>query len=202
MKVYCSHKELGCEWIGELGLLPQHLNIDQEMPGCLFQSIECSFCSESIQRQYLGEHKSDKCPKRPYSCDYCNNYESTCEDVTTNHWPVCPSRPLPCPNECDVYPERQARDTHIDRECPLAIIDCSFNYAGCREKLRRKDMDDHIATNLAMHMSLQADKHHQELQKLLEQQHDLQEQLKRQNEIIMEQKRELEEYKQEKNMLE
>ena len=208
MKVYCSHKERGCEWIGELGKLSQHLNIDQEMPGCLFQSIECSFCNESIQRQNIGEHKSDKCPKRPYSCDYCNNYESTCEDVTTNHWPVCPSRPVPCPNKCGMYPEQQALDTHIDQECPLAIIDCSFRYAGCREKLCRKDMADHVATTLAMHMSLQADNHHQELQKLqeqikqqneiiMEQQRDFQEQLIRQNEIIMEQKRELEEHKRE-----
>ena len=30
MKVYCSHKELGCEWIGDLGKLLQHLNIQNK----------------------------------------------------------------------------------------------------------------------------------------------------------------------------
>ena len=189
MKVYCSHKEFGCEWVGELGKLAQHLNDQQESPGCLFSCIECSFCNEIFQRQNLQEHKAEKCPKRPYSCDYCNNYESTCNDVTTNHWPICPSRPVPCPNECGVYPERKTLDTHIDQDCPLAVIDCAFRYAGCHERIYRKDMADHVAANLAMHMSLQAISYHQELQ-------TLQEQLKQQNEIIIRQKKELEECKQ------
>ncbi len=126
-----------------------------------------------------------------YSCDYCNNYKSTCEDVTTNHWPICPSRPVPCPNKCGVYPERQALDIHINQECLLAVIDCFFRYAGCRERLCQKDMIDHniIAINLTMHMCLQANNYHQELQKF-------QELLKQQNEIIAKQQKGLEECKQ------
>ena len=93
-------------------------------------------------------------------------YESTCEDVTTNHWPVCPSRPVPCPNECGIYPERQNLDSHLDKACPLTVIDCSFSYAGCNERLSRKDMPDHIIQSLALHMSLQATSHQQELIKL------------------------------------
>ena len=188
MKVHCCHKERGCEWVGDLGKLAQHLNDQQEFPGCSFVCIECPFCNESFQRQYLQEHKADKCHQRPYSCDYCNNYKSTCENVTTNHWPVCPCRPVPCPNECGIYPEREALDEHIDKDCPLAVIDYAFKYAGCHERLYRKDMPDHTATNLAMHMSLQAISHHRELQ-------NLQEQLKQQNDIITKQQRELEECK-------
>jgi TNF receptor-associated factor 4 len=74
-------------------------------------------------------------------------------------------------------------------DCPLAVIDCAFKYAGCHERLCRKDMADHVATNLGMHMSLQAMNYHQELQKL-------QEQLKQQNEIIAKQQKELEEFNQ------
>ena len=128
MKVYCCNKEFGCEWIGELGSLTQHLNTESDTSNqvfevsCLFTSIGCLFCGEIFQRKDLGEHKSNKCPKRPYSCDYCNNYEPTCEDVTTNHWPVCPSRPVPCPNQCGVYPERQNLDLHMDKECPLTVV--------------------------------------------------------------------------------
>ncbi len=41
-----------------------------------------------------------------------------------------------------------------------------YKSAGCCERLCRKDMRDHVATNLAnsMHMSLQANNYHQELQ--------------------------------------
>ena len=28
LHVYCCHKEAGCEWVGELGRLPQHLNAE------------------------------------------------------------------------------------------------------------------------------------------------------------------------------
>ena len=45
-------------------------------------------------------------------------------------------------------------------------IDYSFKYAGCCEKLPRKDMPDHITQSLALHMSLQATNHQQELKKL------------------------------------
>ena len=162
MKVYCCKKEFRCEWIGELGSLTQHLNTESDTSdqvfevSCLFTSIGCLFCGEIFQRKDLGEHKSNKCPKHPYSCDYCNNYEPTCEDVTTNHWPVCPSRPVPCPNQCGVYPERQNLDSHTDKECPFTVVveDCSFKYAGCMKRLHRKDAYDHFANNLAKHMSL------------------------------------------------
>ena len=76
MKVYCPQKELGCEWIGELISLPQHLNTANEskqLVGCSFAVIECTFCGDDIQRKDLEEHKTHKCPQRPYSCDYCND---------------------------------------------------------------------------------------------------------------------------------
>jgi hypothetical protein len=46
------------------------------------------------------------------------------------------------------------------------MISCSFNYAGCEEKLPRKDMPAHISDSLAVHMSLQALHHQKELNEL------------------------------------
>ena len=81
MKVYCSNKGLGCKWIGELGSLSLNLNTeteisDQEASYCLFASLGCVFCGNKFLRKELGEHKSNRCPKRPYSCDYCNDFMS------------------------------------------------------------------------------------------------------------------------------
>ena len=41
LQVYCSYKEAGCEWVGELGELAKHLNDDFKLDnykssGCLF----------------------------------------------------------------------------------------------------------------------------------------------------------------------
>jgi TNF receptor-associated factor 4 len=109
LQVYCCHKEAGCKWVGELGGLPQHLNIinfreGDRLIGCQLVDIGCMFCGEDIQRKDLKEHEEDICPERPYSCEYCKEYESSHCDVIFNHWPECPFRPVPCPNGCGTPP--------------------------------------------------------------------------------------------------
>jgi TNF receptor-associated factor 4 len=135
------------------------------LSGCRLAKITCAFCSEDIQRKDLNEHEEENCTKRPYSCEYCGDYKSIFEDVTTNHWPECRSRPVSCPNECGVSPKFELLDVHVEK-CPLQVIDCPFKYAGCKERLPQKDMPDHITQSLALHMSLQATSHQQELKKL------------------------------------
>ena len=169
MSVYCPQKELGCEWIGKLIDLPGHLKIiddSQQLEGCPFAFLECTFCGDGIQRKNLKEHKMHKCPLRPYSCEYCDDYESTYEDVTTNHQPVCPSRPVPCPNQCGSSPKLNMLKEHLEKECPLQMVTCMFQFAGCCEKLPRQDMSDHLTESLALHMSLQATSYQQEFEKL------------------------------------
>ena len=91
-----------------------------------------------------------------------HEYSSTCKDVTDNHWPIFPSRSIPCPNECGKYPLRKDVETHLANECPLAV--CS---AMPVVKLRPLDRQDIMAAHsLALHMSLQATSHQQELEKL------------------------------------
>ena len=172
LQVFCSHKEAGCDWVGELGSLPQHLNVNckdevsARLSGCTFAQLQCIHCKEAIKRQNITKHETDQCLERPYSCDYCHEYSSTCKDVTDNHWPICHSRSIPCPNKCGKYPLRKDVETHLANECPLAVVECSFNYAGCKVKIPRQDMATHIAESLANHMSLQAISHKQQLKVL------------------------------------
>ena len=50
--VYCSHKGEGCKWVGELGELDRHLNLqpppDKLLVGCHFSEIGCTYCSDSV----------------------------------------------------------------------------------------------------------------------------------------------------------
>ena len=96
------------------------------------------------------------CLKRKVTCTCCNDYESTFEDVTTNHTPICPSGVV----------QRKNVENHLNSTCPLEVVNCSFSYAGCEERLPRKDMPAHINESLAVHMSLQAVSHQQQLEKL------------------------------------
>ena len=158
LRVFCVHRKLGCEWDGELGELDRHLNLqpppEKLLKGCQFSEVECTLCLQPFQRRYLQAHQSDDCPKRPFACQHCNQHEATFEEVTQSHWPVCPSFPLPCPNNCDLVLQRQELEQHVRYDCPITPVYCDFYMSGCGEVLPRRDMPSHITTNIDGHLSL------------------------------------------------
>ena len=105
--VYCSHKGDGCEWVGELRELEKHLNLQPSpetlLLGCQFLKVKCKYCVHSFQRRYVGNHQTSKCCKRPFTCEHCNAYNSTYENVTKNHWPRCGFFPVACPQKCGLH---------------------------------------------------------------------------------------------------
>ena len=184
-QVRCPHRELGCEWVGELGKLDQHLNTDpqpeRQLEGCPFTSIKCIHCKDHMRRHVIAGHQNG-CPKRPYSCEYCKEYKSTFEDVA-NHWAECKCYLLPCPNNCHPLGsgiERQNLGHHVKEECPLAVVECDFHYAGCGVKLQRKDMAGHMKDESMVHISLLAAENQRLTKRLLERDEKMQ-QLMQQN---------------------
>ena len=163
-RVYCCQRGEGCDWVGELGELDRHLNL-QPLPekllvGCQFSEVDCTYCVQPFQRRYVHAHQSDDCPKRPYACQHCDKYaatfKATYEEVTQNHWPVCPFFPLSCPNNCDLelVLQRQEVEHHVSQDCPLTLVLCDFHMVGCKAHLTRRDMPSHISENLTGHTSL------------------------------------------------
>ena len=159
-QVHCINKKLGCQWVGELGELDNHLNSkppqDKQLEGCQFTQVLCLHCFKPFQRSDIVIHQNDQCLERPFSCEYCEEYDSSFEDVTTNHWPVCGSYPVQCPNKCSSETmERRNLESHIANDCPLTIIDCDFKGIGCEVRVPRKDLSTHLTEALVAHMSLQ-----------------------------------------------
>ena len=174
-RVYCPHRLHGCEWEGELGRLDEHLNSDplpeRQLKGCLFAVIECLHCKEGIRRDKIAGHQLERCPKRPYMCEYCAEYKSTFEDVAHSHWPECKCFLLPCPNECTPSGsglQRQDLDLHVKEECPLTVMQCELHHAGCEMMLPREDMADHMKKDSIAHISLLAAENHRLSKRLLE----------------------------------
>ena len=153
-----------------MGAILEHLNLDPSSgdreSGCPFYEIECLFCKTKFQRKFVNDHEKKDCLQRPFKCACCDDYESTFEDVTTKHVSVCPRRLVACANECGETLQCKDLAGHLETTCPLHMIECSFRYAGCEEKLPRKDMPAHIKDNLAEHMSLQAISTQQQLEKI------------------------------------
>ena len=159
-KVHCTNKKQGCQWVGELGELEKHLNSnpsqDKQLEGCQFTEVQCLHCSMSFQRSNVEVHQNDECLKRPFSCEYCKDHDSTYEDVTTSHWPVCGSYPVQCPNKCgNETIERHNLDSHVTNDCPLTIVNCDFKHVGCKVRLPRRDLPTHLKESLVPCVSLQ-----------------------------------------------
>ena len=105
-------------------------------------------------RKEIENHKKNECSYRQVKCPYCD-LEGTYKDITTDvhHHDKCPSFPLPCPNNCgesDI--ERKDVEAH-KQVCPNEMVKCSFFVAGCCE-LKRKDLEDHVASNEKQHLDL------------------------------------------------
>ena len=158
-RVYCSYRSEGCEWFGEIRQLQNHLNSkptedEKRLDGCQYVQLPCLHCSELIQRMNLQVHESDQCPKRPYTCEFCQAFSSNYEDITTNHWSECGSYPLPCPMGCAQSIERRDFHSHVSTTCTYKMVECDFAKVGCTVMLPRKDMPGHFTENLAHHMTL------------------------------------------------
>ena len=145
-----------CDWVGQLGQLDNHLNLDpppeKQLKGCRFAEIKCKFCHKLFLRQQLNTHQQRDCPKRPFKCKYCG-HKDTHERGITDHVPMCPKHPMPCPN-CQQPYERQTLEHHINEKCPLTPVPCDYHVVGCEVKLARQDMQDHIKKEMMTHVSL------------------------------------------------
>ena len=150
LEVWCSHEKEGCEWRGELQKLNEHVNQDpspeSQLNGCEYAAVTCIYkCGEWFQRRHIAIHQNEQCLGRPYTCDYCQDYTSTFNDVTEIHYLQCGKYPVACPNDCGVDKmEQQDLEGHLRDKCPLALVDCPFHYAGCETKLPRKNLPEHM----------------------------------------------------------
>ena len=93
LKVVCSKKAAGCDWVGSLGDLDSHVSVANS--NCQFVSVNCSNnCGETVQRKLLAIHLANNCLKRPYSCEYCQ-LKSTYEEIRDKHTHTCVYK-VPC----------------------------------------------------------------------------------------------------------
>ena len=157
LKVRCSYKSAGCEWVGELGQLDNHLKLGSVEGQCHFVDVQCPLeCGQSLKRRNLNKHQANECPKRPFTCQYCE-YESTHEKVVSDHWPKCQRYPKVCPNECSTDEiEHRFLQHHLQEECPLEKIPCEFSFAGCPVKVERKSMKEHLDKSKDEHLKMTA----------------------------------------------
>lgn len=164
-KVWCSERDEGCNWSGELRELTAHLNsepvYERRLFGCDYVKVECPLCSVFMQRGALQKHETQECDYRQHVCEFCTEYKSTYVDVI-KHQNECPLQPILCPYNCGVTVQRKNLENHRKNECELRPPDkvpCEFSFAGCSEMVPPDQMMEHLGANLRDHLSLVATSH-------------------------------------------
>ena len=163
LHIRCTNSKKGCDWVGEMGGLEDHLKSDK---GCGFVIVECSnrsrdimdkLCGKSLERRHLASHQKNECKYRPYTCEYCG-HKDTFERIAIGifirrvfvkhvqlppHYDECNEYPLKCSNKCGKNNIKR-RDMKVHHDfCPLEPLKCPFNASDCCYKILRKDMEGH-----------------------------------------------------------
>ena len=148
LKVRCPNKSLGCKWVGELGSLDRHLSQNSVEGECQFVTVACPYsCGDDLQRCQLEGHKTNDCPNRPFTCQYCD-HKATYIAVTNEHLPICTKYPVECPNKslsCQWTGERGDLDQHLNEssvegECQFVTVACPYS---CGDDFQRCQLKKH-----------------------------------------------------------
>ena len=166
--IYCRNKEKGCEWMGEVNDLEDHL---EKSNGCQYVDVRCPDCNTELERHQLIDHVIIECPVQIVDCRFCFT-TGTREFIEGQHKLDCF---VSCPNKCGI--ERisgEDLDEH-KKICPSAIVQCDYHAMGCEcGSMVRRDMEVHSKENVIEHLLLTRnflDKTAQEYQDFKEQ-HD------------------------------
>ncbi|XP_065916948.1 putative leucine-rich repeat-containing protein DDB_G0290503 [Dysidea avara] len=138
LHVFCTNKEKGCEWQGEVNNIVSHVT---NSDGCQFEEVICTNgCRMCVQRQYLSSHVEDECVCRMVDCQYCH-ITGEHQLIEGEHKDQCPKFPIACPNKCEVDNiSREDIDEHR-KMCPLEEVTCPND---CETSLQRRYIHTHI----------------------------------------------------------
>lgn len=129
-------------------------HLEKHLAQCQFATAPCPHCQQAVRISYLEEHKIIECPRRPVSCPDC--LACFVYEEKELHEQQCPFTSIKC-QYCDMVLIRDQMDTHCDTDCPKAPIACNFSAFGCKERMQRRDLAQHMQEFTQMHMRYMAD---------------------------------------------
>ena len=134
LQVKCLNSKQGCKWQGDLGDCDDHMTNK-----CLAEATPCPMkCGLRGQRHKMRDHTNKECKLRPFPCRHCGR-EGVFDLITTSHYTICTSFPLPCPAGCPICLElvndaKQTSCGHIFcagcikvlNQCPVCRVKCQI----------------------------------------------------------------------------
>ncbi|KAK5874338.1 hypothetical protein PBY51_019293 [Eleginops maclovinus] len=146
LMVRCSNS--GCGDRMELRHLEKHL------AQCEFATVPCPQCQQSVRQSQLEEHTTVECKRRPVSCPDC--VACFVHEDRELHEQQCPFANVKC-QYCEMDLIRDQIESHCDTDCPKAPIACNFSTFGCKERMQRHNLAQHMQEFTQMHMRYMAE---------------------------------------------
>ncbi|KAL9954659.1 hypothetical protein ACROYT_G042224 [Oculina patagonica] len=133
---------------------------------CLEQSMkgnrECPIDRHPLDPRLTGEIYPDlaiersildlkvKCPNDKTGCQWIGELRGV-----QKHIDFCKRYPCSCPQKCGKNNiPREELNCHIENDCPLTKLDCSYVHVGCKEKVARKALSRHLKDKMEVHLNL------------------------------------------------
>ena len=147
LDVYCPNQGEGCKVITKFGKLSSHKN------ECGFARVICTQgCGKLIFRKDLTQHCGNECSKRKIKCKYCGKIDYYAMIIGI-HTTVCEYYLVNRPRGCTQPGQIKRKDLakHAEK-CPLEMVLCPFNEAGCDARVLRKDLNAHVESSTQQHL--------------------------------------------------
>ena len=137
LKVFCTNKNDGCRWQGEINNIDKHLTEE-----CQYQMVDCpNNCGKAVQKQLFINHVKNACIRRSVNCSFCCTLGEH-HFIEGQHKHYCLKFPMTCPNECGTSLLREELDKHR-KICPLEKVNCPSN---CGISLQHQCLNKHITS--------------------------------------------------------
>ncbi|KAK1891683.1 TNF receptor-associated factor 6 [Dissostichus eleginoides] len=146
LMVRCQNS--GCANRMELRHLEKHL------AKCEFATVPCPQCQQSVRQSQIEEHTTVECTRRPVSCPDC--LACFVHKERELHEQQCPFASVKC-QYCEMDLLRDQIESHCDADCPKAPIACNFSTFGCKERMQRHNLAQHMQEFTQMHMRYMAE---------------------------------------------
>uniref|UniRef100_A0A146P7D9 TNF receptor-associated factor n=1 Tax=Fundulus heteroclitus TaxID=8078 RepID=A0A146P7D9_FUNHE len=129
-------------------------HLENHLARCQFATAPCPQCQQPVRKSYLEEHRTAECQRRLTTCPDC--VASIVFEEKQLHEQLCPFASVRC-QYCEMDLTRDQMESHCDTDCPKAPIACNFSIFGCKERMQRHDLAQHMQEFTQMHMRYMAE---------------------------------------------
>ena len=145
-KIKCKNYIKGCDWIGQILDMKNHIIND-----CQKSIIKCPFenCNLLIMKENLDKHIKE-CEYRKVECEDCHNNFPFKQLI--EHSSNCAKKKIDCPQKCGSIIERGYQDEHIKNDCLCTSIECCFKKYGCSDQYMKKEFDAKMEKDSHKHL--------------------------------------------------